>query len=219
MDTVTVRARWTVVGVLAGLLNANFVLEHLLPGVRDVAISGLSVRGQPWSTAFRVGDGLSGVLVALLGAALLRSGRRPRRRRVAAVLVLAAGVTTWVSAVVPLSCAATVSPACAGSSPGATAPLANLVHDGVSIAGTTAAIVAAALLASATTTRERVAHALALAAAAGLGLALVVGAHGTVPGWFGAVQRAQVVVLSVWFAAVGRSVDVLARRRGSTMGS
>ncbi len=202
-------------GALAGLLNANFVLERLLPGVRDVAISVLSVPGQPWSTAFRVGDGVSGALVALLGAALLRTARSSRRLRAAAVLVLVTGVTTWVSAVVPLSCPATASPSCAGAGPGATPPLANLVHDGVSILGTTAAIIAAALLAAATTRGQRVAHAVTFVLAAGLGLALAVGARGAVPDWFGVVQRTQVGALSVWFVALGALVGSPADRQGA----
>lgn len=219
MVPVTLRTRWIAVGTLAGLLNANFVLERQLPVVRDLAISGLSVPGQPWSVAFRLGDGVSGALVAVLGVALLRGAHRARRLRAAAVLVLATGVTTWVSALVPLRCVATVSPACAGASPGAAPPLANLVHDGVSIVGTTAAIIAAALLAAATTRGQRVAHAVAFVVSATLGLALAVGAPGTVPDWFGAVQRTQVVTLSLWFAALGLTVGALAGRDGSTMRS
>ncbi len=215
--------RWTMLGALAGVLNANFALEWLLPGQGDVGrsvVSDLGLASHPWSWVFRLGDALGAVLLLVIGLALLRSvrrsltrrvaGRRVRAWRVGAWLVTGFAAATLVAALVPLSCAATADSTCAGSPPGASPPLANLVHDGVSIAGTTAGIAAAGVLALATRGWQSLAHWLAFALAAALGLALVVGAQGEVAEWFGWVQRAQILVLSLWFAAVGRSIDCLA---------
>ena len=220
--------RWTVLGALAGVLNANFALEWLLPGQRDVGrsvVSDLGLASHPWSWVFRLGDALGAVLLLAIGLALLQSVRRSLTWRVAARSVAGRRVSAWrvgawlvtgfaaatlVAALVPLSCAATADSTCAGSPPGASPPLANLLHDGVSIAGTTAGIAAAGVLALATRRWQSLAHWLAFALAAALGLALVVGAQGEVAEWFGWVQRAQILVLSLWFAAVGRSIDCLA---------
>ena len=220
--------RWTMLGALAGVLNANFVLEWLLPGQGDVGrsvVSDLGLASHPWSWVFRLGDALGAVLLLVIGLALLQSvrrsltwrvagrrvaGRRVSAWRVGAWLVTGFAAATLVAALVPLSCAATADSTCAGSPPGASPPLANLLHDGVSIAGTTAGIAAAGVLALATRRWQSLAHWLAFALAAALGLALVVGAQGEVAEWFGWVQRAQILVLSLWFAAVGRSIDSLA---------
>ena len=230
--------RWTMLGALAGVLNANFALEWLLPGQGDVGrsvVSDLGLASHPWSWVFRLGDALGAVLLLVIGLALLQSvrrsltwrvagrrmagrrvagrrvaGRRVRAWRVGAWLVTGFAAATLVAALVPLSCAATADSTCAGSPPGASPPLANLLHDGVSIAGTTAGIAAAGVLALATRRWQALAHWLAFALAAALGLALVVGAQGEVAEWFGWVQRAQILVLSLWFAAVGRSIDCLA---------
>ena len=204
-------------GALAGVLNSNFVLESLLPGSAGRAVSELSVPGQPWSMAFRICDGSSAVLVMVLAAGLLRAGRRAPGQVAGAWLLLVTGATTLVSALVPLTCLATAGPVCASSPPGSAAPLPNLVHDGVSITGTTAAILAAALLAAVSTGRQRWAHAVAFVAAGGLGLALAVGAQGQVPAWFGVTQRAQILVLSLWFVVVGYCLASPARRAAGTM--
>ena len=212
--------RWTKLGALAGVLNANFALEWLLPGQGDAGrsvVSDLGLASHPWSWVFRLGDALGAVLLLVIGLALLRSVRpsptwlvttwRGRAWRVGAWLVTGFAVTTLIAALVPLSCAATADSTCAHGSPGSPAPLANLLHDGVSISGTTAGIVAAALLALATRGWQSLAHWVAFALAAALGLALVGGAQGEVAEWFGWVQRAQILVLSLWFTAVGRSLD------------
>ena len=219
--------RWTKLGALAGVLNANFVLEWFLSGQGDVGrsvVSDLGLANHPWSWVFRLGDALGAVLLLVIGLALLRSVRRSltglvapwrdRAWRVGAWLVIGFAVTTLIAALVPLSCAATADSTCANSPPGSPVPLANLLHDGVSISGTTAGIVAAALLALATRGWQSLAHWVAFALAAALGLALLVGAQGEVAEWFGWVQRAQILLLSLWFAAVGRSLDCLTSARG-----
>lgn len=69
------RRRFLALGAVAGLLNSNFVLATVLPGdfVSAAApISELSVAGQPWSWAFRLGDASSGVLLLTVAAAGLR---------------------------------------------------------------------------------------------------------------------------------------------------
>lgn len=102
----------------------------------------------------------------------------------------------------PLTCA---SEATRCPSPAAAA---DQVHDAVSVVATTAALFAAGILVVATRGGTRAAHALAALTASGLGTALVVAASAApAQAWFGPVQQAQVVVLSVWFAVVGRSVD------------
>lgn len=207
-------------GVLAGVLNANFALAAVLPGrsLRGSAISDLSAAGQPWSWAFRVGDGASGLLLLVVAVAGLR--RCPEREgsgvraawRAGLLLVALSAVTTAVSALVPLSCPATATSHCPGAAPGSVPPLANQLHDTVSVAGTTAALLAGGVLVLVTVGATRLGHLLATLAASGLGVALVVAAGVLpTPGWFGSVQQAQVVVLSAWFAVVGRSVDDSAR--------
>ncbi len=193
------------VGALAGALNANFALEGLLAGHDGIgrrAVSELSVPGSEWSWVFRVGDGSSALLVGVLAVLLVRrtSGRRPRVA--AGWLLLVTAATSLVAALVPLACAATAGARCAAS-PGAAPPWHNVLHDDVSIAGTTTAILAALLLAVAARGRRRATHATAGLLSLGLGLGLALGASGALPGWFGWVQRTQVVVLSVWFVAVG----------------
>lgn len=202
--------RWALLGALAAVLNANFALEGLLPGPVRIgrrAVSELGVGSAPWSWVFRLGDGSSAAVLLAVAVGMLRLGRRSLAWRSAARLLVAFAATTLVSAVVPLTCPATASSACTGSPPGTPPPWANVVHDDVSIVGTTAGIAAAALLALATRRGQRVGHWLVFVASAGLGVALVVGAQGAVPGWFGWVQRGQILVLSIWFVVVGRSLD------------
>lgn len=121
--------------VLAGVANANFLLAPLVGARIDLStgvISELSVPGEPGSLWFRFGDGTAGLLCALLALPLWRSGLRHARFR--SLCLAAFGLTTLVSALVPLTCAPSLG-VCPASSAGA-----ELVHDGVSVIGTLGAV-------------------------------------------------------------------------------
>lgn len=232
---VTRTASWrlTLLGAVVGALNVNFVLQPLTPARSDaglVVVSELSARGQPWSGVFRLADGSCAVLLLVLSAAMLRQhgpgpsqswpaqswpsqSWRAQSWRAASWLVGASGALLLTSVLVPLSCADVGEGRCPGRPPGAPAAWTDLLHDGVSIAGTTAAIAAAAFLVGASLGRLRTAHAIAALVAGSLGLVLATGVRQQDASWFGLVQRAQIVALSAWYVAVGRSVD--ARRRAA----
>ncbi|MFD0482271.1 DUF998 domain-containing protein [Kineococcus sp. GCM10028916] len=120
---------------LAGLANANFLLAPLVGARIDLTtgvISELSVPGEPGSVWFRLGDGSAGLLCALLAVPLWRSGLRHARFR--GSCLTAFGLTTLVSAIVPLTCAPSLG-VCPASSAGP-----ELLHDGVSVIGTLGAV-------------------------------------------------------------------------------
>lgn len=179
--------------VVAAVANANFLLAPAVGARIDLAvgvISELSVPSEPGSVWFRLGDGTAGVLAAALGVVLWRSGSRHARFR--AVCLLAFGLGTLVSAVVPVTCAPSLGP-CPPSS-----DTAELVHDGVSVLATTGAVLGGAELAW----RVRgVLQALAVLTAlvsAGCGLYEVVTFFQGGNGGGGNSQRWQVLSVSVW---------------------
>lgn len=179
--------------VVAAVANANFLLAPAVGARIDLAvgvISELSVPSEPGSVWFRLGDGTAGVLAAALGVVLWRSGSRHARFR--AVCLLAFGLGTLVSAVVPVTCAPSLGP-CPPSS-----DTAELVHDGVSVLATTGAVLGGAELAW----RVRgVLQALAVLTAlvsAGCGLYEVVTFFQGGNGGGGNSQRWQVLSVSAW---------------------
>jgi hypothetical membrane protein len=201
---------WLTVGALAGLLNVNFVLDlaeaHPASLARSV-VSDLSVPGQPDAWVYRVTDAVSAVLVLALAIALARRARHAGRRVLEAVAWCLGGfgLCTVVAAVVTETCASTLVQGCTEAT-----PLDDL-HDTVSTLGSLAAVAAMALLAVAARRRRGAcaAHVLATLVTGALGIALLVGSTpGTAP-WFGWVQRAQIVVLSLWLVLAGRAVDVV----------
>lgn len=204
------RAR-VVLAVLAGLANANFLLAPLLGARVDLAtgvISELSVPGEPGASWFRLGDGTAGLLCAVLALPVRREPVRHARFR--ALCLAAFGVTTLVSALVPLTCAPSLGP-CPASSAGA-----ELVHDGVSVVGTLAAVLGGLELAR--RGRGRVLRPLAVLAALG---SLGTGAYEVVTfllggnGGGGSAQRVQVLSVSLW---VVLEVVSQARERGARAG-
>ena len=198
---------WVLCAVVAGLANANFLLAGPLGARVDLAvgvISELSVTGQPGAAWFRLGDGLAGLLCALLALPLRRDGSRGERWRAAALAAF--GLGTLVSALVPLSCAPSLQTCGAGSE------VAGLVHDGVSVVGTAGAVVGVLVLAAAARgTRWLVPVVLAALANLGCGLVEVVTFVQGGNGGGGDAQRVQVLAVSAWIvleALVGH------RRRG-----
>lgn len=200
---------WRTALVAAAVLNLNFVLDLFAPHPDPPAsgvISDLGAANQAEGVVYRIGDGLSGLLLLACAVVLLVRpvGGDLRRVRVAAGLTAAFGLSTVVAALVPLTCARSVQGSC--PPPGAQ----DLWHDGVSTVGTFAALVAMALL-------VRVPHrpwlrrvyAACLVIAAGTGVALVVADASGDVSWFGAVQRAQVVAVSAWIAALAWLPDPL----------
>lgn len=200
-------------GVAAAVLNANFLLELVLPtGISTThsIVSELSAVGRPWSWLFRTGDAVSGVLAVVVAVAFLQA-RRSRRDQLLGWCVALFGAGTAISAVVSLPCADGTGVTC--SRP---ASVAELVHDGASVLGTTAAVAGTWLLVlhvlaevrrpsrgGAVTSEVTLAAAIATAAVAtGAGAVFVVDhAVVSVP-VLGLAQRAQILALSAWVLAV-----------------
>lgn len=195
--------------MVAGVANSNFLLAGVVGSRVDLAvgvISELSVAGQPGAGSFRLGDGLAGALTTLLGVALLRErvgsggprdpGTGQVHRGLRAACLLAFGVGTLVSALVPLTCAPSLGP-CPASSAGP-----ELVHDGISVLATTGAVVGGLELVW--RLRRRLGTPLGVLAivsilgSAGAGLVQVVSFLGGGSGGGGTSQRLQVLAVSLW---------------------
>ena len=208
-----VRGRgWLAVAVVAALADANFLLAGAVGSRLDLSvavISELSAPGQPWAWLFRLGDGTAGVAAALLALPLLR-GWGPGRVRLRGGGLLVFGVGTLASALVPLTCAASVQ-VCPSSSVGV-----EVLHDGVSVLGTTAAVVAALELAWSLRRRlPRPVPLLALltaAAAAGTGAWEVFSFCRGGNGGGGPAQSVQVLAVSCWLLLEGVVVAGAGRR-------
>ena len=235
-------SRWWLVGALSGLLNLNFLFELSDPGRLPIgrsAVSDLQAGGHRLAGLLRTGDALSAALCLVLALGLLLGSldvshvrrhapawRRWRSVRVQHRLVLAAGVGTAVyglgtllAAVLPLSCAETADAVCAAEARAGRLPWTDGLHDGVSVLGTTSAIVAALLLLLVRHQRAvlRACHGALGSLAGGLGVAMSVVLAEQAPGWFGWAQRVQIVALSMWVAAAGVTADVLHARASGTM--
>ena len=187
------RAR-TALAVLAGAANANFLLAPFVGARIDLStgvISELSVPGEPGSFWFRLGDGSAGLLCAVLALPVWRS--RLRHARFRAVCLAAFGVTTLVSAIVPLTCAPSLG-VCPASSAGA-----ELVHDGVSVVGTLGAVLGVLELAwRARGWPLKSLAVLSAAVSAGAGIYEVVTFLQGGNGGGGNSQRYQVLAVSLW---------------------
>ncbi|PRY15925.1 DUF998 domain-containing protein [Kineococcus rhizosphaerae] len=199
---------WLPVAVVAALANANFLLAPFVGARVDLAvgvISELSVPTEPGSIWFRLGDGSAGLLTALLALPLWRSG--PRHARFRAVCLAVFGLGTFVSALVPVTCAPSLGP-CPASSVGA-----ELVHDGVSVLGTAAAVLAGAELVWRTSGVLRALALLVALVSTGCGLYEVVTFFQGGNGGGGDSQRWQVLAVSSWIVLEVVSWGTLHRRR------
>lgn len=207
-------AAW--LGVGAGLLNVNFLVEWVLPHHSPVAVtvvSDLAASGQPWNWAFRVGDALSAGLLLVLCRLALTSRTRARTLawRAAIVLLLAFAASTLLAVVFPEHCTVAAGRECREATSGGW----DVVHDAISSIGTTAGVLAAAVFAWATRRSRALArlHLLAFVLAGALGLVFVTAQAGDRAELLGWTQRAQIVVLSAWYVVVGVSVALRRPRR------
>ncbi len=132
--------RAAALGALAAILQANFLLEHLVPtGLpwRDSLVSALSAVGQPWSWTFRVGDAGAGMLLL----ALLRPLRRtlPGRAGLATVVLLALfAIGLVVAAIARENCVPGVDAGCVVDALAGSPPFSqNWWHDVASIVSVT----------------------------------------------------------------------------------
>ena len=121
-------AVWPAVcGVLAALLQLDFLLELVLPGGPPVArsqISELSAPGQPGAWLFRLLDVLSGLLVLALVPGWWRASRT------VATCLAVWGLGLALSAVSSASCADSLHPRCDGNGlPGPHTSLRDNLHD------------------------------------------------------------------------------------------
>jgi hypothetical protein len=186
-----------VAAVVAAVANANFLLAPAVGARIDLAvgvISELSVPSEPGSVWFRLGDGTSGVLAAALGVVLWRAAGRWgfRHARFRSLCLLAFGLGTLVSAVVPVTCAPSLGP-CPPSS-----DTAELVHDGVSVLATTGAVLGGGELAWRARGLLRVLAVLTALVSAGCGIYEVVTFFQGGNGGGGNSQRWQVLSVSAW---------------------
>ena len=203
----------TTLGLLAGLLNVNFLLELALPHhtpIGSTVVSDLAVGGRPWFWAFRLGDASSALLLLALATLAWRGGSR--LWRAVAVTTGVFALSTLLAVLFPEHCALSVDPTCVASL--AEQSWRDTVHDLISTLGTGCGIVAA-LLAALATQQERpgrraveaAGHLTAFVLGGAMGVAFMLlqsagGRYGL--GW---IQRGQIVVLSAWFVWVGRSVS------------
>lgn len=195
------RTTTVALGATAAVLNANFLIELVVPthlSPVGTMVSELSATGRPDAWAFRVGDGVAGAFAVLLG--LLLVGRPGTRMLAWCALVF--GASTTLSAAVTLPCAGGTAPTCAGTTSGA-----ELFHDSVSVLGTTAAVggtwLLLRLLRAGRGWRLRVCAASTAVVASATGLAFVVDhSLAAVPG-IGLAQRAQVLAISGWLLLLG----------------
>ncbi|GAB3689915.1 hypothetical protein GCM10028814_31470 [Angustibacter aerolatus] len=199
-------------GALAGVLGANFLLEWVLPSRSPVAttlVSDLQAVGRPWAAAFRAGDVTSSVLLAVLAAWGLRTGDRGRRWRAGLLAVLASAAATAAAALVPETCTPVPGAAPCPFDAGAAA------HEVARVLAVGGALAGALLLWLAERSRRpgepsavrrgRVHLATALLAAAS-GAVVLAGRYADLPHLLGWPQRVQILVLSAWCVAIGRSV-------------
>ncbi|HSR24341.1 MAG TPA: DUF998 domain-containing protein, partial [Candidatus Eisenbacteria bacterium] len=101
-------------GVVAAVLNANFLLELVLPtGVSAThsIVSELSATGRPWSWLFRTGDAVAGVAAVAVAVGFLQA--RPSAR-VLGWCTAVFGAGTAFSAMVSLPCADGTGLTCSG---------------------------------------------------------------------------------------------------------
>lgn len=129
----SVGVRVVALGVLAGLSYLSWPLGYVLtPGVVGVGLaSDLEVSGQPFAWLFISLDIVSGALMILVAAALWA---RPARRPLLAWAILGYalfGVSTAVSAAVPLSCGVGRAALLACG----TSPSSYGFHDAISVVG------------------------------------------------------------------------------------
>lgn len=204
-------------GIAAGLLNVNFLLESLVGHSAPAAtvVSDLARSGRPWSWVFRAGDVGSAVLLLALAALAWQAGR-DRRWRVGVVLLGLFALSTLLAVVFPEQCAAAAA-ACRG---GADHGGGDLLHDTISTLGTTCGVLSAGALAAALRRRAdlrslAVVHAAVFVLAGALGLGFIWAQTTGHVAWLGWPQRAQIVTLSAWYAAVGLSVARIANLRGA----
>lgn len=211
----TSRALAPWLGLLAGLLNVNFVLERVLGHPTPIAttvVSDLAVDGRPWSWVYRSGDVGSAVLLVVLCALAWRAARS-RLWRLGVAMLAVFAVTTLLAVVFPEHCAAAAVECAAGDH-----GWGDVLHDAISTLGTTCGVLSAGVLAWAVRRHAAlrplaVLHAAAFVLAGGLGLFFIWAQTTGHLSWLGWPQRGQIVTLSAWYAVVGLSVARMADLR------
>lgn len=198
-------------------------------------LSELAAENQPTSPIFRGLDALTGVLV-LVAVALTRarwaSAAASATVRWSAMLLGAFAALTVADSLVPLACAGSADATCAAADAAGTLGFAHQVHAVTSSSALAAATASAVLLALATGARGttddgalparsvlraglRIGVVVFVTTTIGVSLLAVIGAStGTLPDGGGYLQRAQVVLLSVYIGAFPAVVGTVARGRG-----
>ena len=223
--------RWWLVGLVL-LISYNtwvwIVPVNGHPAIVNGYLSELSASDQPHDLFFRFGDGLSAVLVAVIGVVGWRrwpalatcqgAGRRSVRWwRAAACFLLLFALTTGLDAVTAMDCSPTLSTACRTAEADGQLSWAHYLHTPTSIAAQTGIVGSMVAAALAERPRRVVARrgllwVLVAVEVLGLAVMMIMLAAG-LPG-IGYPQAVMVTVASVWFA-----VAAVAARPRSARGS
>ncbi|WP_426565959.1 DUF998 domain-containing protein [Angustibacter sp. McL0619] len=196
-------------GVAAGLLNVNFLLELVLTHrspIMTTMVSDLATSGRELFWAFRAADATSAVLLLVLAVLAWRCCRT-RTWRAGTVLLGVFAASTLLAVLFPEHCAMSTDASCPTRL--VDQGLDDAVHDLISSVGTSCGVLACLVFAAASRGRraELVCHLVAGVLAAALGLVFVSTQQAGAVAMLGLTQRAQIVVLSAWYAVVGWSVD------------
>jgi hypothetical membrane protein len=201
------------VGGVAGLVGAaaysSFLVARPLGSTLDPVnsyVSELGVRTQPASTFFRASDVIAGLLIVLL-ALVLRDGLpRDRRRERGRVALALAGAASVLDGWRPMGCTPSVDVVCRPR-PSVIGLLAQLreAHTVSSVIGVVAALASMLLLGGLLGESPRwrsLGRMGQLAAVVVIALGLVELPLTLTSHWVGLVERASVLCISWWFAAL-----------------
>lgn len=190
-------------------LAAQPLFEHT--GVFAGYLSELSAADQPHHLFFRIGDMLTGLLVAILALSVHSASRhRPggtagrRWRRLVAVGLLVFAVATILDAVFVLDCAPSHDVACHAAERQGQLSASHYIHEVTSVSaqlGATGSLVAGIMA-----VRPRRWWLLGLGAVHVLALAVMMIMLGAGRSGIGYLQAVTVFTASLWFAAVGLGV-------------
>ncbi|MEU2556790.1 DUF998 domain-containing protein [Streptomyces sp. NPDC013313] len=202
--------RGAVLGMIGALACSSFVLEAFLhTGLSPLRsyVSELSVAGRPYAFLFRAGDVTAGCGLLALAMALARrlpTTHRPANGCVALAVTAAASIGDGLW---PMPCAPSVDPVCRATDSTDLDQQLGQIHTLSSLAEFTGAILAMLLLSKVLqrTDHRRQARwsltaGVATAALGALEIAMVL----TGVRWVGLPERAQVLMVSAWCAAMAR---------------
>lgn len=210
------RYLWPALGVSAMVSYNAWLLWWPLSGKSAVFngyLSELSALDQPNNLFFRGGDLVAGLLVLIVGVRAVQICRQHARHSnrwwlVAAVALVATGLSTIGDAVLALDCSPTLSEGCRGLEESGQLSAGHYLHTGTSVAAQ--AGIVTSLVAARLAVRQRKGAAprgrallSATCAVEIVAVIIMLGMIATGSSGFGYPQVVAVVAASVWFAVVG----------------